>query len=417
MARFNSNRMSADRLKMNPGEPTLKSYLWLAIAWGLTLAGNVGRAGEVAVAQPSRDSKDASAGPRFEHLYDIPFTGQGMPMSMIHDATRPFLYVAANEGGLRIYDVRDSPRLVRTISVAELASLHVMSLSQVGTQIYLALGNHWGKRGSAGLAVIDASNPVKASVAGVWKDTEVGGAGGAVVVNGRMAYLAAMGKGLIVLDVGKPSALRVTARLQPEMAFPDVRPDHGKINARGLALRKNLLFLCYDAGGVRVLDVADPKKPTEIGRYSNPAMNGRPRAYNNMVLNGSLAYVTADYVGLEILDIANPRAIKLVSWWNPWNPKLDGLRWFSSPGHANEIAFDTRRKTVLFSAGRSDLVAIDVSTPTQPRQVGSIGQVDDSHATWGLAMHGDLICLSYIRTLGIPFRADWPGVKVFRCRP
>ncbi|MBM3994007.1 MAG: hypothetical protein FJ303_07620 [Planctomycetes bacterium] len=226
-----------------------------------------------------------------------------------------------------------------------------------------------------------------------------------------------MGNGLVVLEVGNPAAIRPSARLLPELAFPDARPDRGKINARGLALRKNLLFLCYDAGGLRVIDVGNPKKPTEIGRYSNPAMNGKPRAYNNIALNGNLAYVTADYVGLEVLDISNPRAIKLVSWWNPWNPKLDGLRWFTSPGHANEIVYDARSKTVLMSAGRSDLVAVNVSDPAKPRQVGSIGDVDDTKATWGLSMHGDLIYLSYIRTLGIPFRADWPGVKVFRYRP
>lgn len=371
---------------------------------------------EFAVAQSGKDSKGSTV-PHFEHLHDIPFQGGGMPMTMIHDdADRPFLYVAAQEAGLRIYEVKNAPRLVRTIPMAELGSMHVMNLSQSGKRIYLALGNHWGKHEKAGLAVIDVSNPAEASVTGIWNDTEPG-AGGAVLVSGKTVYLAAMESGLIVLDVGNPSAMRVLARLEPELAFPDARPDRSKINARGLALQKNLLFLCFDAGGVRVIDVADPKKPTEIGRYSNPAMNGRPRAYNNIVLNGSLAYVAVDYVGMEILDIANPRAIKLVSWWNPWNPKLEGLRWFSSPGHANEIAYDAKSKTVLMSAGRSDLMAVSVSDPAHPRQVGSVGEVDDTHATWGLSLHDDRVYLSYIRTLGIPFRADWPGVKIFRYRP
>lgn len=393
----------------------------LAIVCGLASLACICRGGENALAQASKRSNAAGTNPRFEHLYDIPFKGQGMPLTMIRDSEgRPFLYVAAIEGGLLIYDVKGSPRLVRSIPTARLKSMHVMSLSQADKRLFLALGNHWGKRETAGLAVIDVSRPAEANVAGVWKDTEINGAGGAVVVDGRTAYLAAMGNGLVVLDVGnvgKPSTIQVTARLQPALAFPDARPDRNKINARGLALRNNLLFLCYDAGGVRVIDVANPKKPTEVGRYSNPAMNGRPRAYNNIALHGSRAYVTADYVGLEILDIANPRAIKLLSWWNPWNPKLNGLRWFSSLGHANEIAYDARSKVVLMSAGRSDLVAVDVSDPAQPRQVGAIGDVDDTKATWGLSMHGDLIYLSYIRTLGIPFRADWPGVKVFRYRP
>lgn len=391
---------------------------WVMMFWCLVWMGLVVRAGEVAVAQPSQESKKR-AGPRFEHLHDIPFAvTEGLPMTMIHDAeNRPFLYVAAKEAGLRVYDVKAAPRLVRTIPIADLASMHVMSLWQSGQRIYLALGNHWGKHDSAGMAVIDVTSPATARVAGVWKDTEANGAGGAILVSGRTAYLAAMENGVIVLDVGDPSAMRVTARFVPELAFPDARPDRKKINARGLALQKNLLFLCYDAGGVRVIDVADSTKPAEVGRFSNPAMNGRPRAYNNIAIHGSLAFVTADYVGLEVLEISNPRAIKLVSWWNPWNPKLEALRWFSSPGHANEIAYDAKSKTVLMSAGRSDLVAVNVSDPAHPRQVGSIGEVEDTQATWGLAMHDDRVYLSYIRTLGVPFRADWAGVKVFRYRP
>ena len=353
----------------------------------------------------------------FEHLNDIPHKGAGMPITMVHDAAdRPYLYVAANEGGLLIFDVKAAPRLVHSIPASKLASLNPMSLSQVGNRLHLALGNHWDKRGVAALAVIEVEKPAEATVAGTWKDAEPDGAGGAVVVDGKIAYLAAMGSGLVVLDVGNPSAIRAVARLQPPLDFPDARPDRRKINARGLALRKNLLYLCYDAGGVRVIDIADPKKPTEIGRYSNPAMTGRPRAYNNIALNGSLAYVTADYVGLEILDISNPRAPKLVSWWNPWNPKLQPLRWFDSPGHANEIAYDAGSKMVLMSAGRSDLVAIDVSDPAKPRQAAQIGDVKDTQATWGLSIHGDLVYLSYIRTLGVPFLADWPGIKVFRYR-
>lgn len=371
---------------------------------------------DAALAQTPKKADEPK--PRFEHLHDIPLNGQGNPMTMIHDAAdRAFLYLVANEGGLLIYDVKGAPKLMQTIPVAKLNAMNAMSLTQVDKRLYLALGNHWGKRDKAGLAVIDVSKPGEAKVLGVWKDTEANGAGGAVVVQKNLAYLAAMENGLVVLDVGNPAAIRAMGRIVPELAFPDAKTDKSKINARGLKLQKNLAYLCYDAGGVRVIDVADPKKPAEIGRYSNPAMNGKPRAYNNIALNGSLAYVTVDYVGLEILDISNPRAIKLVSWWNPWNPKLEGLRWFTSPGHTNEIVYDAKSKTVLMSAGRSDLVAVDVSRPARPRQVGSVGEVEDTKATWGISMHGDVVYLSYIRTLGIPFRADWPGVKAFRYRP
>lgn len=371
----------------------------------------VGTIDKPAQAQPK------PAAVRFEHMHDLPMPGTIIAMTMVRDATRPFLYVAAKEGGLRVYDVSGPPILIRTVPLADLGAMHAMSLTQAGNHVVLALGNHWGKQERAGLAVIDVTTPGNAKAMGVWKDPEADGAGGAVLVSGKTAYLAAMERGLIVLDIGTPATIRELGRIVPDLAFPEARFDKKKINARGMAIQKSLIFLCYDAGGVRVIDVANPRKPVEVGRYSNPAMNGRPRAYNNIVLNGTLAYVTADYVGLEILDIANPRAIKLVSWWNPWNPKLEGLRWFTSPGHANEIAFDAKTKTVLMSAGRSDLVAIRVADPTKPVEVGGIGEVEDKQATWGVWLHGDTVYLSYIRTLGIPFRADWAGVKMFRYRP
>lgn len=370
---------------------------------------------------PSARAADAGAASgsalRFEPLYEIPFTGRGMPMTMRRDTSgRPWLYVAAKEAGLLIYDVSAAPRLLRMLPAAAFEGLDVMSLAQAGGRLYLALGNHWGRVEYAGVAVVDVGPAGAPRVLGVWKDTQSGGAGGAVVVDGGNVYLAAMGAGLVVLDVRDPGAMRVQARLQPVPDFPDAQPDPRKLNARGLAFRDSLLFLCFDAGGVRVLDVKNPAQPLEIGRYSNPVMKGLPRAYNNLVLHGDLACVAADYMGLEIIDISNPRKPVLRGWWNPWNPAREPWRWLSSPGHANEIEWDVKNRLVFLSAGRSDLVAVDVSDSTRPRQAGVIGQVEDAQATWGVSRHEDQLYLAYIRTPGIPFRADWSGVKAYRYR-
>ena len=58
---------------------------WVALVCGLTWLGIVGGRGNVAVAQSSKDSTGA-AGPRFEHLHDIPYKGVELPITMIHDA-------------------------------------------------------------------------------------------------------------------------------------------------------------------------------------------------------------------------------------------------------------------------------------------------------------------------------------------
>jgi hypothetical protein len=74
----------------------------------------------------------------------------------------------------------------------------------------------------------------------------------------------------------------------------------------------------HGAGGLRVIDVSNKRRPREIGRYINQALPGKPQAYNNVILEGSRAYVALDYCGLEILDISDPKNIRQLGWWNPW---------------------------------------------------------------------------------------------------
>lgn len=166
-----------------------------------------------------------------------------------------------------------------------------------------------------------------------------------------------------------------------------------------------------DAGGLHIINVADKTNPVEIGRYSNPAMNGRPRAYNNIVVDEGLAYVAVDYVGLEVLNVSRPSNIALVSWWNPWNPKLDGLNWFRSDGHANEIEYDKKNKLLFIAAGKTDLVVLNVARASAPELYSSYGGPDNQLGTWGVSSYGNNIYLSYVCAI-IPFFSKSTGVKI-----
>ena len=151
--------------------------------------------------------------------------------------------------------------------------------------------------------------------------------------------------------------------------------------------------------------------PVEIGRYANPELNGLPRAYNNLVLDGGLVYIAVDYCGLEVLDVSDPAQISLVGWWNPWDCQGNPLNWFSSPGHANEIAFDADCQTLFLSTGKSDMHAIDISDPAQPDSCFSYGGVSNDIGTWGVSIYDDNVFLSYICAI-IPFVSNWTGVKI-----
>ncbi len=352
------------------------------------------------------------------HEYDIPADCKGVTMTMKHDNKgKPFLYVASKESGLKIYNVSGAPVLAKLIPASLLGSLDVMNLSQLDNYLYLALGNHFSQNQNFGFAIVDVSNPAEAAIVSVWKDDKLKGGAGTVECRGSYLYLGAMGNGLYVFDVTDKKKPTLLSKTIPDLKFPDSKFDAKKINARGIAIRNNLLYLCYDAGGMRIMDISDKKNIREVGRYSNPVMNGKPRAYNNAVIDDSLLYVTVDYCGMEVLNVADPGNIKQVAWWNPWHCQVSGWQWFKSDGHANEIDYDKRSKLIFMSTGKSDLDVVNVEDPKAPVLCKVYGGTDNNIGTWGVSIYDDKIYLSYICTFGIPFKSNWTGVKILSYKP
>lgn len=331
-------------------------------------------------------------------------------------AGRNYLYVAAKEGGLKIYDINSAPLLKKTIPLSQLGSLEVMNLSQSGNYLFLALGNHFGTaQQNPGMAIIDVSDPVNASIQSVWKDASRISGAGIVETDGNYAYLGAMKSGMMIFDISDRTSPVLRSVFVPSILYPDPNPDPAKFNARGMVIRNDLVYLCYDAGGLRIINVADKQNPVETGRFANSAMNGKPKAYNNIVLDGSVAYITVDYCGMETLDISNPSNIRLLSWWNPWNCETNPLNWFSSNGHANEIALDKVNKLVFMSTGKSDLQVVSVADPANLVHKYEYGGVNNNIGTWGVSVFNDNIYLSYIcNPLPWPFPSNWTGIKMLK---
>jgi len=351
---------------------------------------------------------------------DIPSPCTEMTMTMRQDNTgKPYLYVANKEGGLKIYDITSlpSPKLSASISISLLDSLNVMNLTQDGNYLYLALGNSFTESQNPGMAIVDVTDPAHASVTALYKYPATTGGGGIVKVKGNYAYLGAMLHGLVILDISDKHNIKFVSQFLPDRNFPEAKPDTSKYNARGLEVENDIVYLCFDAGGFRTIDVKDKQHPKEIGRYSNPDMNGRPRAYNNIALDDSLAYIAVDYCGMEILNIVDPAEIKLMSWWNPWNCTSNPLAWFSSSGHTNEIDYNKQCKEIFLATGKSDMYVVDVSNPLSPDSCANYGGTGNNIGTWGISTYQDRIFLSYICTLGIPFASNWTGVKILTYVP
>lgn len=345
-------------------------------------------------------------------------TPRVLPQGLCFDQGRKCLYVALKNGGLAVLDVsrpQQPPRPLANVDIEQLGGLDVMHLTQKQDLLYLALGDFFNAKGSAaGLAVVSVAQPREPRVLSVWKSSEVMQGSATVLVEGRYAYLGAMSHGVLIFDVSDSKQITKAAAILPDVNYPRAKPNKVQHpNARGFAIRDGRLFVAFDAGGLRVIDIKLPLEPREIGRYLNAGMRAKQQAYNNLVVDGQWAYAAVDYAGLEILDLRNLRDIKQVAWWNPWNADAASNIWFNSPGHTNEIGFDAKRRLVYLSAGDSELLVVDVSDRTRPKPTARYGETKDKLGAWGLTMSPEHIYLTYINAF-VPFHGTWSGIKAIR---
>lgn len=350
-----------------------------------------------------------------EKLWEIK-TRSAIPQSVVVDVRRPrIFYLAQKEQGLSVFKMskgKTKPKVVAHIPRKKLAGLDAMNLVQSGSMLYVALGDLFAGGGSkAGLAIIDVSKPGKAKVVSVWSSKRKLGGSAVVAFQRGYAYLGAMKHGVFILDVRNPEKPRQVSLFQPDVNFPRKNPGRTRHpNARGLTVKGDRLYLTYDAGGLRIIDIADKTAPREIGRYVNTRIGKKPHAYNNVVVRRGLAYLAVDYCGLEIVDISNPSSIHQVGWWNPWRCESFGNIWFNSKGHINQIVLKAKSGRIIMSAGDSELQVVDVSNPKAPVLAGTFGAPRNGNAAWGIGVSGNVAILTYIKAF-IPFKGRWWGLK------
>ena len=352
----------------------------------------------------------------FDLQADVNFSCNNSVLTMIHDELdRPYLYIANKEGGLKVYDISDPshPVSVSNISTTQFMDLDVMNISQNGNYLYLAIGNHFSNSEQGGMAIVDISNPLVPILLDYYVVPNSKSGAGCVKVEGNYAYLGAMKSGLHILNIGLKSDIQYVSEIMPDINYPISNPNADLYNARGLEVINDTVYLCFDAGGLRIIDCINKTAPVQVGKYSNPALSvpfNLPRAYNNLVVDGDLVYIAVDYCGMEILNIADFNNITLKGWWNPYN--CPNNNWFTSAVHANEIQFNKTQNLIFMSTGKSDAVVVDVANPTSPQTCTYYGGVDNNIGTWGIGLYKNQMYLSYICTLGIPFTSNWSGLKI-----
>jgi len=341
-------------------------------------------------------------------------TGLNLPLGLQVDQNgAPVLFAALKGGGLLVLDISDpmSPRAGARVGRAALGGMDAMNLHQVGSRLYVALGDHFRAGGAhAGLAIIDVGQPNSPRVLGIWKSRSRMNGAGDVTAQGNTVWLGAMSHGVITLDVTDPSQIAEGPHIMPDRDFP--KPNPGRLQipaARGLFADGDRLYVANDAGGLHIFNIADPTNPIIAGRHINRKMGPKPSAYNNLIVREGMAFVAIDYCGVEIIDVRNPRKMQQVGWWNPWNCQTPSNTWFNSGGHTNQIAWVGQNRLAV-SGGDAELLILDVSNPNNPVRVGGEGGARNGLGVWSIARAGQFGFLGYIRT-PIPFNGRWTGIR------
>jgi hypothetical protein len=344
----------------DPSAPVIAARLRLAGGLGLELQGSLayvaaGTAGlqVVSVADP--------LAPSLLGTVNTPGTAYAVTVS------NGYAYVA-DDGTLRVVDVRtpSRPALAGSLAVPATAlrlngtRLHVIggtlhrivdvstpgapvvmgSASAYGAQgvdadgaiAYLASPEVDAGRGTGGLYAIDVSSPsAPRSLTNVFAGFDNTG----VALAGSLAVVTGNALGLRVLDAATPAAPRVLGTLPGTMS--------------GVALGGRYAYVLLVVAGnpshteLAVVDLASPSTPTLRGRAVLGGGLG-------VTLAGTLAYVAAGDAGVQIVDVANPDAPRVVGTAN-------------TPGRARGIALVG---THAYVADESALVVVDVADRTRP---------------------------------------------------
>ncbi len=206
---------------------------------------------------------------------------------------RPYIYAASSELGLVIFDYSDPSHPFPTDTLARplFNNRNVTNIFISGNWLYASLGGFQGIPQLAGMAIVNISDPEEPQITDVWDSTAFDQGCAIVIVEGDYAYLGAMERGLLTLDVSAKNNIRFVSQFVPDPNFPVVPGLFTQPNARGLAIRNDTIFLCNDSKGFRMIDVSDKLNPVEVGKYVNPVMDSVAGiAYNNVVLVDHYAY-------------------------------------------------------------------------------------------------------------------------------
>ncbi len=247
-----------------------------------------------------------------------------------------YAYVAAGQYGLRVVDISD-PTRPREVG-SETAVGWAETIAVAGQHAYIGTLPYEGSR----LQVVNIADPAHPTLVsslalepGVSRD---------IVVRDGIAYIADEW-GLQLIDVSNP--------LTPvRLSFTDLHTGaSGQPATVGIDVKGNMAFIAQSEGGLLVVDVSDPRKPTLAATYKSPDI----LKVVSLVVLGKRVYM-GDHGRLQIVDISSatrPKGLGFV----PVSGTIDGMA----------LAGDD----LYLAGGATGLEAMEVSAPQTPVTMGN----------------------------------------------
>ncbi len=115
--------------------------------------------------------------------------------------------------------------------------------------------------------------------------------------------------GMMTFDVTDPAAIKPLAIFSlSELDSPFARTPGARFGAHQFHERAEgtLIYAVWFAGGLRIVDIADPAAPREVGHFIPEPAGGRPAPQTNDVIldERGLIYIVDRHVGFDVLESA-----------------------------------------------------------------------------------------------------------------
>jgi hypothetical protein len=194
-----------------------------------------------------------------------------------------YAYVAAGSAGLQVVDVSDprSPRIIGSVDTNGNAN----DVRILGRYAYVA-------DGGAGLKIIDIVDPAAPVIAGA---VDTPGEAVDVMVAGNLAYVADSYSGLTIVNVASPTAPILVATLGTSGI------------ARGVDVSGNYAVVVTDSpSSVQVIDVTNAAQPRSVGSVS---ISGEGK---DIRVNSNLAWIASYTGGVSVVDFSTPSAPRVI---------------------------------------------------------------------------------------------------------